>query len=66
MRTLKGRFEGLYPAESRERIGRLLELINSFFSTFPDGNGRVVRKVTHLQLMKLWLASGGVFPWAGP
>lgn len=37
MLTLKGRLEGLYPAETRERIGRLLQLTNSFYSNLIEG-----------------------------
>ena len=37
MLTLKGRLEGLYPDETAERIGQLLQLTNSFYSNLIEG-----------------------------
>ena len=37
MLTLKGRLEGLYPGETAERIGQLLQLTNSFYSNLIEG-----------------------------
>lgn len=37
MLTLKGRLEGLYPAETAERMGQLLQLTNSFYSNLIEG-----------------------------
>ena len=37
MLALKGRLEGLYPAETADRIGQLLQLTNSFYSNLIEG-----------------------------
>lgn len=37
MLTLKGRLEGIYPGETAERIGQLLQLTNSFYSNLIEG-----------------------------
>ena len=37
MLTLKGQLEALYPCETAERIGQLLQLTNSFYSNLIEG-----------------------------
>ncbi len=37
MLTLKGQLEGLYPLETAERLGQLLQLTNSFYSNLIEG-----------------------------